>query len=83
MDHLLIFCLFVKNNSNIWNLVPSCLMWIIWTERNQHSFEDTEKSLAQLLDLCQRTLFDWSQCWGWGFLDCFALLDFLLSLRIV
>ena len=35
-------------------------MWTIWTERNQCSFEDIEKSKAQLLDLCQPTLFDWS-----------------------
>ena len=70
-----------KHNSNIWNLVLDCLMWTIWTERNWRFFEDTEKSLAQLLDLCQRTLFDWPRCWGLS--DCFALIDFLLSLRIV
>ena len=51
-----------KYNSDIWNLVPGCLMWTIWTERNQRSFEDIEKSMAQLLDLCQQTLFDWSRC---------------------
>ena len=70
-----------KHNSDIWNLVLGYLMWTTWTERNQHSFEDTEKSLAQLLDLCQRTLFDWSQCWGLS--DCSALIDILLSLRII
>ena len=56
-------------------------MWTIWIERNRRIFEDTKKSLAQLLELCQWTLFDWSQCWG--LLDCSALLDFLLSLRMV
>ena len=45
-----------KYNSDIWNLVPGCLMWTIWFERNWRSFEDIEKSIAQLLDLCQRTL---------------------------
>ena len=34
-------------NSDIWNFVPSCLMWTIWTECNWCSFEDTENSLAQ------------------------------------
>ena len=29
-----------KHNSNIWNLIPSCLMWIVWLERNRRSFED-------------------------------------------
>ena len=46
-----------KHNSDIWNLVPGCLMWTIWTKRNRCSFEDTGKSLAQLLDLCQWTHF--------------------------
>ena len=78
----LLFCWYHwlgKHNSDIWNLVPGYLMWTIYTERNWHPFKDTEKYLAQLLDLCQRTLFDWSQCWG--LLDCSALMDFLLSLR--
>ena len=70
-----------KHNSDIENLVLGCLLWIIWTKLNWRFFEDTEKSLAQLLDLCQRTLFDWSRCWG--LTDCSTIMDFLLSLRIV
>ena len=70
-----------KHNSDIENLVLGCLLWIIWTKLNWRFFEDTEKSLAQLLDLCQRTLFDWSR--GWGLTDCSTIMDFLLSLRIV
>ena len=56
------------------------LMWNIWTERNRRSFEDTGKSLDQLLELCRQTLFDWSRCWG--LLDCSTITDFLLSLSI-
>jgi len=41
-----------KYNSDIWNLVIGCLMLTIWFERNRCSFEDIEKSLVQLLDLC-------------------------------
>ena len=37
-----------KHNSNIWNLIPGCLMWIVWLERNRHSFEDNEKTLDEL-----------------------------------
>ena len=44
-----------KFNSDIWNIVLGCLMWIVWTERNRLSFEDTEKSLVQLQALCQKT----------------------------
>ena len=61
-------------------LLQPQLMWTIWTKWNQRSFEDTGKSLAQLLDLCHRTLFGWSRCWDLS--DCSTLMDFLLSLRI-
>ena len=27
-----------KHNSNIWNLIPGCSMWIVWLERNCRSF---------------------------------------------
>ena len=69
-----------KHNCDIWNLVPGFLIWIIWTERNQCSFKDTEKSLTQLIDLCQRTLLDLS--WCCSFLDCSSLIKVLLSLSI-
>ena len=77
----LLFCWYHwlgKHSFDIWNLVPGCLMWIIWTKRNRRSFEDKGKSVVQLLDLCQRTLFDWSRCWG--FSDCFTLMEFLSSI---
>ena len=69
-----------KHSSNIWDLVPGCLMWTIWTKRNRRSFEDEGKTMVQLLEFCQQTLFDWSQCWGYS--DSSTLLDFLSSIRI-
>jgi hypothetical protein len=27
----------------IWNAIPSCLMWLIWRERNMRAFEDLER----------------------------------------
>ena len=33
-----------KHSSNIWNLVPLCLMWCIWKERNRQTFEDLDRS---------------------------------------
>ena len=33
--------------SDIWNLIPLCLMWIVWLERNRRSFEDTSSSDSQ------------------------------------
>ena len=69
-----------KFNSDIWNMVPGYLMWIVWMERNRRSFEDIEKSLVQLQALCLKTLFDWSRCWG--FSDCSTILEFISSLSI-
>ena len=70
-----------KFNSDIWNMVPGYLMWIVWTESNQRSFEAFEKSLVQLQALCRRTLFDCSRCWGSS--NCSFIIEFLSSLRIV
>ena len=61
-----------KHNSDIWNLILGCLMWTIWLECNRCFFEDSEKTLVELKDLCQHRLFDWSRCWG--FTDCSSLL---------
>ena len=47
---------------------------------NRRAFEDEEKSVVQLLEFCQKTLFDWSHCWG--FSDCSSLTDFISSIRI-
>ena len=53
-----------KFTSDIWNMVPSCLMWVVWMERNRCSFEAKEKSFVELQALCQSTIFYWSRCWG-------------------
>ena len=70
-----------KHNSDIWNLVPGGLMWIVWLERNRQSFEDKEKALDELKVLCHRSLLEWSRCWG--FTDCSSLSEFLSSLNLV
>ena len=79
----LLFCWFHwlgKHSSDIWDLVSGCLMWTLWFERNRRAFEDEGKTVVQLLEFCQRTLFDWSRCWG--FFDCSTLTDFISSIRI-
>ena len=70
-----------KHNLNIWNLILGCLMWIVWLERNRHSFEDNEKTLDELKVLYQCSLFEWSHCWG--FIDYSSLSKFMFSLRLV
>ena len=70
---------FGKQDSDIWNMVPACLMWLVWREWNRHTFEDMESHLDQLKTLFAQTLFDWSQIWG--FTQCSSNLEFQVSLR--
>ena len=49
-----------KNQSKVWNLVPSCLIWSLWRERNTHIFENVERTDSQLFELFYNTLYDWA-----------------------
>ena len=44
----------------VWNAIPSCLMWLLWRERNQRAFEDAERHSADLKLLLIRTLMEWT-----------------------
>ena len=46
-------------NGHIWMVIPHCLMWCIWRERNSRSFEDIESYLPNLKLFIFRTLLDW------------------------
>ena len=70
-----------KHYSEIWNLVPGCLMWIVWLGRNRRSCEDKEKTMEEFKILCQRNLMEWFRCWG--FIECFSLSEFMPSLSLV
>ena len=66
----------VKHGSDTWNMVPACLMWLIWKEWNRRTFEDTESSLDQLKTLLAHTLFDWL-----GFHTFSSILKFQVSFQ--
>ena len=55
---------FGKHHSSIWNLVPSCLMWSVWRERNARTFENTCHFADQLKEIFVNSLYDWSRIWG-------------------
>ena len=38
-----------KHLSQIWNLVPLCILWCIWKERNQRTFEDLVSPVIKCL----------------------------------
>ena len=72
---------FGKHHSDIWNLAPLCLMWIVWLECNSRTFEDMQCSTDQLLEKFVSSLFDWSRVWG--FTTAVSVADFIVSLSFV
>ena len=46
-------------NGHIWLIVPRCLMWCLWRERNSRCFEDNERPIPDLKLFFFRTLLDW------------------------
>jgi hypothetical protein len=46
-----------------WKMIPLCLMWCIWRERNARCFEDTARSLEELLHYFMFTLYTWTAAW--------------------
>jgi hypothetical protein len=46
-----------------WKMVPLCIMWCLWSERNGRFFEDSERSMEELLHLFFTTLFTWVAAW--------------------
>ena len=46
-------------NGHIWIIIPRCLMWCLWRERNSRWFEDNERSISDLKLFFFRTLVDW------------------------
>ena len=63
-------------NGVIWKIVPSCLMWCIWKERNNRCFEDSERAMPDLKLLFLKTLLDWFSVWRNHPLSILDLLDF-------
>ena len=67
--------------SNVWNMVPSCPMGLIWREHNTCAFEDFEIPVDLLKSLLVGTLFEWSHVLG--FMHCIIISDFLLLLVLL
>jgi hypothetical protein len=46
-------------NMVVWRMVPHCVMWCLWRERNARHFEDCERSIVDLKMLFFQTLYEW------------------------
>ena len=71
---------FGRHQSNIWNLIPHCLMWMVWRERNSRTFEDKKKSANQFLGSFVESFFEWAR--AWSFIDTITVHDFVAGLHV-
>uniref|UniRef100_A0A2N9GJ71 Reverse transcriptase zinc-binding domain-containing protein n=1 Tax=Fagus sylvatica TaxID=28930 RepID=A0A2N9GJ71_FAGSY len=46
-----------QQNMVVWRMIPHCVMWCIWKERNARHFEDCEQSVVDLKLLFFQTLY--------------------------
>ena len=54
------------HTSDVWNLVPLCLMWSVWKESNSRTFEDVSSTDIQLRHCFASSLFEWSKVSGYS-----------------
>ncbi|KAI8026313.1 hypothetical protein LOK49_LG02G00101 [Camellia lanceoleosa] len=64
-----------RSRRRVWLLVPSCLLWLVWLERNRRIFQGLQRSVLWLEDRFLVTLYSWLQCKVDP--DIFSFLDFL------
>jgi hypothetical protein len=46
-------------SATIWGLIPHCLMWVIWRERNARTFEDLENTIQDIKHCFLSMLLEW------------------------
>ena len=45
---------------DLWRVVPYCVLWCIWQERNSRCFKGKERSISEFKSLLLHTLLEWS-----------------------
>ncbi|WMV07056.1 hypothetical protein MTR67_000441 [Solanum verrucosum] len=50
-----------KSQKKWWKMIPSCIWWTIWRERNGRCFEDKSKSINDVKWNCLVSLFFWCE----------------------
>uniref|UniRef100_M1AR74 Nematode resistance n=1 Tax=Solanum tuberosum TaxID=4113 RepID=M1AR74_SOLTU len=49
-----------KAIKKIWIMIPACIFWCIWLERNKRCFDGESTALGILKTRCIENLFSWS-----------------------
>ena len=53
-----------QRNALVWRVVPYCVIWCLWRERNARHFEDTELSIPDLKIQLFQLLYEWIKGMG-------------------
>lgn len=69
----------IKEIGKIWDLVPLCVCWCVWRERNARMFDDSECSIVKLKQFCVHNLFEWANAHNLSSAD--SLVSFIDSLN--
>ncbi|KAG2724440.1 hypothetical protein I3760_01G016600 [Carya illinoinensis] len=69
-----------KKAASVWKMIPPCLMWCLWIERNRRCFDDKERTLEDLRVFFMGTLGYWAKVYVMvdNFLNLFYFLGFFL-----
>jgi hypothetical protein len=71
----------------VWKMVPIFLLWCLWRERNNRSFEDLESTLEEILSSFYLTLYFWTTTYvhplSFNFVDFLAYFSFYLGVSFV
>ncbi len=60
-----------------WRLIPHCVIWCLWRERNARHFEDHKRTILELKLFFFQTLYDWVLGLGiFSFHSLVELIDF-------
>ena len=60
---------------DIWGLIPHCIMWCLWRERNTRCFEGCEMPIQDLKKFVLNTIWEWAA--AQGLVSGYSLLDFI------
>ena len=64
-----------KRTNMVWRVVPHCVLWCVWRERNARHFEDTATSIPELKSRFFQLLFEWVK--GLGIFSISSLVELL------
>ncbi|WMV55279.1 hypothetical protein MTR67_048664 [Solanum verrucosum] len=67
-----------KSKKKWWSIIPSCIWWCIWKERNSRCYDNKANSIEKVKWNCLTTFYFW--CKEEGIEEAAQILDFIGTL---